>query len=210
MVDYTTNGQEKKKNPGCLGAILLILLILGLLSLAAYFFLPAILVKSTSDGFLYEILPDEARVEIENFNRLITENIGQLEQYGLNPDEASAIIESLDYKAAKSILDDFENREISDTSDLLDIIQSHIDLSAMDIKEIKKDYYAPVSQTDLQNTLSNLTGNPLLLRSGFNFVKETILLKLKEQENRDEIENISETGASDDAVPATGSTKKKK
>lgn len=208
MIDYTSGGQEKKS--GCLGRILIVLLVLGIISIAAFFLLPKLIVKSGPDNFIYKALPEEVKSEVDKFNNLITENIGQLDKYGLDAFEASEILKSLDYGTFTDILEELDSSQISDTSELIDVVQGHIDLSLLDVDRIKKDYYAPVDEEDLRNILSRFKENPLIMRSGFTLVKATVQSALEEQYNRDGSAGVIEEVPAEEKSSSGGSTTKKK
>jgi len=94
MDDY---GEIKaKKGIGCIGVLLIILLILGLIAGSFYYFLPKIISSAVSGGKVSKMLPEKLQDNTKDFQNVISENINQLEAFGLSKDEAVKIISSID------------------------------------------------------------------------------------------------------------------
>ena len=204
MVDYTTSGKEKKKM-GCLGILLILILVLALLGGVIYLFLPKIISSALSGGAISRILPDDLRRGSENLEIFLEENVNQLDRFGLTTDEATDIVSSIDYGTVEEIVGELEQSSVNNTSDLIDIVSKHIDLSSADIEKIKNEYDTEFSKENLNWALLRFNESPLIMKSGFRVVKETILEVLQSSEidqNDVELQSTGDTGSN--------TTKKKK
>ncbi|MBB6480321.1 hypothetical protein [Spirochaeta isovalerica] len=211
MVDYTAGGGEEKKKSGCLTVLIIIVAILAGLGTAVYFLLPSIIAGAVSGGFASGILPDEVLMQLETINVQIDENIGQLEQYGLDNDEIRTLVESIDYGTVESVLDELEGMENVTTSDLIDLMDRRVDLSAVDLERVKKDFNSQIPEENLNRLLEQARENPLFAKAAFNIFKETLLKSLESEDTIiPEPEMEPEPEQSGGSSSGSSTTKKKK
>ena len=179
-----TDKSEKRsgKGIGCLVAFLITLLVLVLIAGSIYIFLPKIISSAVSGGALSVLLPEGIREGTDEFQNLISDNIDQLEQLGLSTDDAAEIVSSLDFDTIEKCIDDIQKSSISNSSDLIDIISKHIDLSAADLNKIKSDFYTEFEDGELDEIVKSFKESPLMMKSGFRVIKGTILEVLKSAE----------------------------
>lgn len=225
MVDYTARGEEEKKKTGCLGMLFVIILILGGLAAAAYFLLPSLLARSSSGGIVYKMLPDEMQEQFDQFQYMVDDNISQMEKYGLDSYELTRIVESVDFGTVENLVDDIERSAISDTNELLDIINHHISIPREQLDKIKRDYYSEISQDDLDRMITRFRESPMIMRTGFSVFKETLLKSLESEDKVIEMsepvepppleetpaeESSAEETSSEESSGGSSTTKKKK
>ena len=173
MSDY---GEIKpKKKIGCLGAFLIFLLIMALIAGAFYLFLPKIISSAISGWTVSTLLPKGIQKDTQNFTELISDNIDQLEEFGLSTDEAIKIISSIDLDTLEDCLDDIQQSSIKNSSELLDTVEKHIDLSAADLNKIKSDYYTEFQEGELNQLIADLKESPVMKKSSFRIIKETLI-----------------------------------
>ncbi len=175
--------RKQGKKIGGLGIFLIILLILVLIIGSIFVFLPKIVSSAVSGGVVSNMLPEEVRQQTTQLNNIVAENLYILEDIGLTDREATEIVSALSYKTVENCLEDLEKSSITNSSELIDIVSKHIDLSAADLVKMKKEYYSEFSEEDLKEAVLLLRGNPLFGKSGFRVVKTTLLDILKSAEN---------------------------
>ncbi len=180
MIDQEKKIQKKKI--GGLGIFLIILLILVLIIGSIFIFLPKIVSSAVSGGVVSNMLPEEVRQQTTQLNSMIAENLYFLEDIGLTSREATEIISALKYNTVEKCLEDLDKSSITNSSELIDIVSKHIDLSSADLAKMKKEYYSEFSEEDLKEAVLLLRGNPLFGKSGFRVVKTTLLDILKSAE----------------------------
>lgn len=203
MIDYTAKEKERK-GTGCLSVFLIILLILIAIGGSIYLFLPKIISSALSGGTASIFLPEGIRRGTEDFQSFLKENISQMEKVGISTEDATQIISSLEYETIETIFEEIDMNPPSNTSQLIDMVSEHVDLSAVDIKKIKDEYYSEFSTEDIQNMISRTRDSPLMMKSGFRLAKETILNVLSNEENFQDIEEIEKSSS------GSSTTKKKK
>jgi len=173
MDDY---GEIKaKKGIGCMGVFLITLLILALIAGSFYFFLPQIISSAVSGGKVSKILPDEFQNYTNNFQNIISENINQLETFGLSKNETIQIISSINFTTFKKCLEDIQKSSISNSSELIDKVSEYIDLNIPDLNKLKKDNYTEFKGQELNMLIDNIKQSPVMGRSSFRIIKETVI-----------------------------------
>jgi hypothetical protein len=201
MSDYYEEDKEKKRM-GCGSFILIILLLLAVIIGSAYFFLPKIISSAISGGVITSYLPDNIRRGTEKLSEFLSVSIERMEKAGLSTDEASLIVSSLDYESVELIFEEIEISSISNSSDMIDLISQHVDLSVVDIDRIKEENYTVYTADEMQQSVNSLRKYPILMKFGFRIIKQTVLNTLSNHESS--LETIEEPS------PGSGSTKKKK
>jgi len=177
MDDY---GEIKaKKGIGCIGVLLIILLILGLIAGSFYYFLPKIISSAVSGGKVSKMLPEKLQDNTKDFQNVISENINQLEAFGLSKDEAVKIISSIDLANFEECLEDIKMSSISNSTDLIDKFSNYFDLSTLDLNKIKKDNYTDFKEEELNILVDNIQESPIMRKSTFRIFKETAIEVLK-------------------------------
>jgi hypothetical protein len=178
---------EKKsgKGIGCLGVFIIILLFFALIAGSIYIFLPRIISSAISGGAVSALLPEGVRQGTRDIQYIISDNIYKLEEFGLTTDEAAQIVLSLDFDTLEVCLDDIQQSSITNSSDLIDTVSRHIDLSAADLNKLKSDYYTEFKEEELNHLIENLRESPLMMKSGFRVIKGTIIEVLKSEREMD-------------------------
>lgn len=171
--------EKPKKRFGCLGVILIILLVMGLIAGTIFLLLPKILSSAVSGGAVSTVLPKGIQENIKELQKLVSANISLLNDYGLTTDEAVRIMESLDYKTIEVCLEDIQKSSINNSSDLIDTVSKHVDLSSADLGRIKKDINTDFREEELNLQIEKLRESPAMSRSGFSMLKNTIIEVLK-------------------------------
>lgn len=176
-----TDQIEKKsgKGIGCLGVFIIILIVLALIAGSIYIFLPKLISSAISGGAVSALLPEGVRQRTRDIRQIITDNIDNLEKFGLSTDEAVQIVSSLDSGTLEECLDDIQQSSITNSSDLIDTVSKHIDLSAADLGKIKNDNYTEFKEGELDHLINNLRESPIMKKSGFRIIKGTIIEVLK-------------------------------
>ncbi len=177
MGDY---GEIKtKKSIGCMGVFLIILLILALIAGSFYYFLPKIISSAVSGGKISKILPEKFQNNTNNFQNIISENIDHLETFGLSRNEAIQIISSIDLKTFERCLEDIQKSPISNSTDLIDKVSEYFDLNTADLNKLKKDNYTEFKEEELNLLVDDIKESPIMGRSVFRIIKETVIEVLK-------------------------------
>jgi hypothetical protein len=178
----TDQGEIKsKKGIGCLGVLLIFIFILALIAGTIYLFLPKIISSTLHGGALSTLLPEGIQKSIKNSKNLISDNIDQLEEYGLSTDDAIQIVSSTDFDTVEACFEDIQNSSITNSSSLLDKVSEYIDLSAADLNKIKSTYYTEFKEGELNQLMTDLRDSPLMSRLNFRVIKETIIEVLKSE-----------------------------
>ncbi|MCK5198071.1 MAG: hypothetical protein KAR21_06960 [Spirochaetales bacterium] len=179
----TDQGEIKpKRGIGCLGVLLIIILVLALIAGSIYFFLPKILSSMISGGTVSTLLPAGIQKNTQNLRDLISDNIDQLEEYGLSTDDAVQIVSSADFNTIEDCLEDIHKSSITNSTNLIDTVSKYIDLSAADLNKIKSNYYTEFKEGELTQLITDITDSPLMSRLNFRVAKETIIEILKSKE----------------------------
>lgn len=170
-----SNESAEKKKLGCLGILLIILLLAASIAGSLYLFLPSIISSALNDGVLSRFLPEEFRRGSDEFRKVVEENISQLEMIGLTPDEAIEIITLLDYETVEKILYEIEKNKVTDTGELISIVSLYTDLSAVDLEKLKIQYNVNIDGIALGKLADRFRENPRTMKTGFRVLKKTLL-----------------------------------
>lgn len=170
---------KSKKSIGCLGVFLIFLLILSLIAGALYYFLPNIISSAVSGGKVAKLLPQGFQYNSDNIQKIISENIDHLEALGLSKDEAIQIISLIDYTTFEKCLEDIQKSPISNSTDLIDKVSEYIDLNTANLNKLKKDNYTEFKEEELNLLIADIKESPVMGRSAFRIVKETVIEVLK-------------------------------
>ena len=170
---------KPKKRIGCLGVLLIILLVLALIAGTIVLFLPKIISSAVSGGAVSTLIPEVLQDDIKELQILVSDNINLLNEYGLTTDEAARILESLDYDTLEACLDDIQKSSIKNSSELIDTVTKYVDLSSADLGKIKKDLNTDFREGELNQQIERLRESPVMRRSRFSVLKSTIIDVLK-------------------------------
>ena len=152
----TDQGEIKqKKGIGCLGVLLIILIVLALIAGSIYLFLPKILSSVITGGAVSTLLPQGIQNNTHNLRNLISDNIDRLEEYGLSTEEAVQIVSSVDINTVEECLEDIQKSSITNSSSLIDTVSKYIDLSAADLNKIKSNFYTEFKQGELTGLITD-------------------------------------------------------
>jgi hypothetical protein len=109
------NERKSKKRIGCLGVLLIIILVLAVIAGSFYLFLPKILSSAVSGGKVSTLMPKGFQSSIIDLQNIVTDNIDLLKEYGLSTDEAAEIVASLDYNTLEACMDDIQQSTIKNS-----------------------------------------------------------------------------------------------
>ena len=173
--------KKPRKGIGCFGVFIIILLALALIAGSIYIFLPNIISSAISGGAVSALLPEGIKQRTRDIEYIITDNIDKLEEFGLTADEAAQIVSSMDFDTLEVCLNDIQQSSITNSSELIDIVSRHIDLSDADLSKIKSNQYAEINEGELDQLIENLRESPIMRKSSFRIIKGTIIEVLKSE-----------------------------
>jgi len=182
MSDDKVTKVEKKH--GFIRVIIMIFLVLLIIAGTVYFYLPKIVSSALSGGAVSTFMPKEIRENTKEIRTMIKMNLGILAEMGISNEQARDIVSNIEFKAFDNVIQQMDSNPVKNTNELIDLLSTSIDLSTIDINRIKKEYYSELSPDVVEEIVNQYQSKPGFKKIGFNVVKNTVLVILKDQDKR--------------------------
>ncbi len=168
---------SEQKKSGCLRMLVIFLIIISVIVLAAYWFVPKLIVKSMMSDSARDILPPEINRIVRQSEKEIPKVLAKL---NLTPDQAISEIDRIDYGTVDRVIQRLSEKKSITRDETAELIKTEAGFTHLDTHQIERMLPRNISEHDINRLTTMFAENKGKIRLMMPTFKESIKQMIKE------------------------------